>query len=233
MLHPLIFSGGDILLYNGNCKLVKDINHRSRLFLVAALAMIPAAFAPPALAPPITQFTLRVPMAPLDIEALVPVQLKPNYDVEVLQPLHNAQTKLVADKAAQEAAQRAKDLQVKQLATQKIKTPQTAPITPQSIFKVEQLAAPITGSCAEWIAAAGIVDIASATRLINWESGCDPNAINPSSGACNVAQELPCGKSGCVLGDGACSVNWMNKYVLKRYGSWAAAVIFHLANNYY
>ena len=69
--------------------------------------------------------------------------------------------------------------------------------------------------------------------LINKESGCNPNAINQSSGACGVAQELPCGKSGCALGDGACQVIWMNKYVLARYGSWANAVAFHQSHNWY
>ena len=90
-----------------------------------------------------------------------------------------------------------------------------------------------TGNCASWIAAAGISDVGNAQELINRESGCNPNAVNPSSGACNVAQELPCGKSGCSVGDGACSVKWMNSYVLGRYGSWANAVDFHNANNWY
>lgn len=91
----------------------------------------------------------------------------------------------------------------------------------------------VSGSCADWIAAAGIKDVGNAQELINRESGCNPNAVNPSSGACGVAQELPCGKSGCSLGDGACQVRWMNSYVLGRYGSWAAAVGFHNANNWY
>ena len=90
-----------------------------------------------------------------------------------------------------------------------------------------------SGSCADWIAGAGIGDVGNAQELIRRESGCNPNAVNPSSGACGVAQELPCGKSGCSLGDGACQVKWMNSYVLGRYGSWANAVAFHNANNWY
>lgn len=90
-----------------------------------------------------------------------------------------------------------------------------------------------TGSCSDWIRAAGISDVANAAELIQRESGCNPNAINPSSGACGVAQELPCGKSGCSLGDGACQVKWMASYVTSRYGSWAGAVNFHDANNWY
>ena len=89
------------------------------------------------------------------------------------------------------------------------------------------------GSCDEWIAAAGISDVAMAKELIRRESGCNPYAKNPSSGACGVAQELPCGKSGCSLGDGACQVRWMNSYVIGRYGSWAGAVNWHNLKNWY
>ncbi len=89
------------------------------------------------------------------------------------------------------------------------------------------------GGCSTWLSAAGVSDVASAQRLIAKESGCNPNARNSSSGACGVAQELPCGKSGCSMGDGACQVRWMNTYVLSRYGSWSSALAFHNANNWY
>lgn len=89
------------------------------------------------------------------------------------------------------------------------------------------------GSCDDWIAGAGINDLPNAKELIRRESGCNPYATNPSSGACGVAQELPCGKSGCSLGDGACQVRWMNTYVIGRYGSWAGAVNFHSLHNWY
>ena len=91
----------------------------------------------------------------------------------------------------------------------------------------------VNGTCTDWIAAAGITDVANALELIGRESGCNPNAMNSSSGACGVAQELPCGKSGCALGDGACQVRWMNGYVTGRYGSWSAAVAWHNAHNWY
>ena len=119
------------------------------------------------------------------------------------------------------------------------------PIKPLKIKKLEPIALakvvkppapkPITfsGNCSDWINGAGITDIANARELINRESGCNPYARNPSSGACGVAQELPCGKSGCALGNGACQVKWMNSYVVGRYGSWASAVAFHNANNWY
>lgn len=93
--------------------------------------------------------------------------------------------------------------------------------------------APVSGTCAEWISAAGIGDVANAAELIRRESGCNPLAVNRSSGACGVAQELPCGKSGCARNDGACQVKWMNRYVIGRYGSWANAVAWHNSHNWY
>lgn len=106
----------------------------------------------------------------------------------------------------------------------------------KQVVKPKPARAPVRtfgGNCDSWIAGAGITDLVNARELIGRESGCNPYARNPSSGACGVAQELPCGKSGCALGDGACQVRWMNGYVLGRYGSWSAAVAFHNANNYY
>jgi hypothetical protein len=90
-----------------------------------------------------------------------------------------------------------------------------------------------SGTCNEWIRRAGITDYQNAVELINRESGCNPYAKNSSSGACGVAQELPCGKSGCSFGDGACQVRWMNSYVMGRYGSWANAVSWHNSHNWY
>lgn len=105
--------------------------------------------------------------------------------------------------------------------------------TKQLTKQKQVTAVAISGTCDEWIAMAGITDIANAKELIRRESNCNPNAVNPSSGACGVAQELPCGKSGCSLGDGACQIAWMQRYVNGRYGGWAGAIAFHNANNWY
>ena len=80
---------------------------------------------------------------------------------------------------------------------------------------------PIT--CRDMVIAAGIQEVEQALLLIHRESKCDANVKNPSSGACGIAQELPCGKSGCALGDGQCQISWMAKYVESRYGTWANA----------
>ena len=108
-----------------------------------------------------------------------------------------------------------------------------AALAVQTTSKKQNNAVAVTGTCSEWLAQAGIADIANASDLIGRESGCDPNVVNPSSGACGVAQELPCGKSGCSLGDGACQVSWMKSYVEGRYGSFAGAIAWHNIHNWY
>lgn len=77
-----------------------------------------------------------------------------------------------------------------------------------------------TGSCAEWMAAAGIPNTHATNKLIGGESGCRPNAVNPSSGACGIPQALPCSKLPCSLSDPVCQLKWMDSYVAVRYGSW-------------
>ncbi|MBH1956008.1 DUF348 domain-containing protein [Candidatus Saccharibacteria bacterium] len=89
------------------------------------------------------------------------------------------------------------------------------------------------GSCNDWMTAAGITDLANASYLIGKESGCNPYSVNKSSGACGVGQALPCSKTGCEMGDGACQTAWMNSYVLGRYGSWASAANHHRQKGWY
>ena len=65
------------------------------------------------------------------------------------------------------------------------------------------------------------------------ESGNNPNAVNPISGACGLAQALPCSKMNCELGDYACQDNWATQYMLNRYGSWIAAYNFWQCNKWW
>lgn len=55
------------------------------------------------------------------------------------------------------------------------------------------------------------------------ESGNNPFAVNPTSGACGLAQAYPCSKMHCILGDYACEDAWATQYMLERYGSWLNA----------
>jgi hypothetical protein len=97
----------------------------------------------------------------------------------------------------------------------------------------------ISGTCSEWMAAAGVPNSSNANYLITKESRCNPNSVNSSSGACGIGQALPCSKMGPVNPDGTSAVDpvgqlrWMNSYVLGRYGSWDAAAAFHQRNGWY
>lgn len=88
-----------------------------------------------------------------------------------------------------------------------------------------------SGSCHDWMVAAGVTDIASAYTIIMRESGCNPNAVNRSSGACGIPQALPCSKLG--TSDPVEQIRWMQNYVVSRYGSWAGAVAFWNAHSWY
>jgi hypothetical protein len=93
--------------------------------------------------------------------------------------------------------------------------------------------APVSGSCHDWMNAAGITDQASAYTLIMRESGCNPNAVNPSSGACGIGQQLPCGKWPHAWNDPIGGMIDMQNYVFARYGTWADALAHSYAHNWY
>lgn len=92
------------------------------------------------------------------------------------------------------------------------------------------------GSPADWMAAAGIPesDWGYVDFIVSRESGWNPNATNSSSGACGLAQALPCGKVGGAGGyDPVTALAWQHSYVTNRYGGYAGAVEFWLANHWY
>ncbi|WP_240424063.1 transglycosylase SLT domain-containing protein [Microbacterium halotolerans] len=91
------------------------------------------------------------------------------------------------------------------------------------------------GSKEEWLTAAGIAesDWGYVDYIANRESGWNPNATNPSSGACGIIQAYPCSK---VPGSGYNPVDnlrWANGYAIQRYGSWASAYAFWTSNHWW
>ncbi|MER7796086.1 transglycosylase SLT domain-containing protein [Microbacterium sp. NPDC096154] len=91
------------------------------------------------------------------------------------------------------------------------------------------------GAPEEWMAAAGIAqsDWGYVDYIVSRESGWNPNATNPSSGACGLVQALPCSK---VPGGGynpVANLQWANGYAVGRYGSWANAYAFWTANHWW
>lgn len=96
-----------------------------------------------------------------------------------------------------------------------------------------QTAAAISGNCSSWMAEAGVVDVESAYNPIMKESGCNPNAVNPYSGACGIGQQLPCGKWAHEWNDPVGGIKDMQNYVFGRYKSWANAWSYFQRNGSY
>lgn len=100
-----------------------------------------------------------------------------------------------------------------------------------------QTVAASSEQCAAWMAAAGVPNTAASREVIRRESNCRPTARNSSSGACGIAQALPCSKMGCPVENTStaaiCQLRWMQQYVINRYGSWDSALAWHNSHNWY
>lgn len=91
----------------------------------------------------------------------------------------------------------------------------------------------VSGSCRDWMIAAGVTDLVNAAELIRRESGCNPTATNRGSGAFGIPQSLPASKIAHCGVDPVCQIQWMQNYVNARYGGWAQAVAWHNRMNWY
>ncbi|WP_230667912.1 MULTISPECIES: lytic transglycosylase domain-containing protein [unclassified Microbacterium] len=91
------------------------------------------------------------------------------------------------------------------------------------------------GAPADWMAAAGIAqsDWGYVDYIVSRESGWNPNATNPYSGACGLVQALPCSKVPGGGYDPVANLTWANGYAVGRYGSWANAYAFWTANHWW
>ena len=86
-----------------------------------------------------------------------------------------------------------------------------------------------------WMAAAGIPQDqwGYVDSIVSRESSWNPNAVNASSGACGLAQALPCSKMGPNWSDPVVALKWQYNYVNNRYGGYPQAVAFWNANHWY
>lgn len=93
----------------------------------------------------------------------------------------------------------------------------------------------VTGTKTDWMRAAGIPesDWQYVDYIVNRESSWNPSAVNPSSGACGLAQALPCSKLGPNWNDPVTALKWQYSYVQQRYGGYAGAYSFWLKNHWY
>lgn len=69
--------------------------------------------------------------------------------------------------------------------------------------------------------------------IMGKESGGRPSAVNKSSGACGLFQQLPCGKWAHTWNDPVGAMIDASSYAKARYGSWAGAYQFWIAHHYW
>lgn len=80
----------------------------------------------------------------------------------------------------------------------------------------------------------GADELAALIQLWGNESGLDPNAVNPDSGAYGIPQINPSSwGTPAPLGDAASQIDWGINYIMDRYGSPSAALDFWYANDWY
>lgn len=93
----------------------------------------------------------------------------------------------------------------------------------------------VTGGKLEWMKAAGIdpSDYTYVDYIISKESGWNPDATNPTSGAHGLPQALPYSKTGCGWVDAVCQLQWATSYAVGRYGSWGGAYNFWVNNHWW
>lgn len=157
-----------------------------------------------------------------------------NKELQTLESKHDAQGKELEQrneekkKLEEEKARLESELQAKIEAKEKLA--QAAKLQPAVAAATTSVP---SGSCHDWMAAAGITDINNAYWLIMKESGCNPNAVNKSSGACGIGQQLPCGKWAHTWNEPVGAMIDMQGYVMARYGSWANAVAHSQAKGWY
>lgn len=73
-------------------------------------------------------------------------------------------------------------------------------------------------------------DYGAVDYIISHESGWNPDATEPTTGAHGLPQALPYSKTGCGWDDPVCQLQWANSYAISRYGGWWAAQAYWAAN---
>lgn len=93
----------------------------------------------------------------------------------------------------------------------------------------------VTGNKQSWLAASGIPqsEWSYVDYIVTKESGWNPNAVNASSGACGLGQQLPCGKWAGAWNDPVAALRAMDGYAKGRYGSWAGAYSAWISKNWW
>ena len=116
------------------------------------------------------------------------------------------------------------DLQAKREAKSKLAQASAQVVNTVTNTKVASAAPAGCENIVPMLRANGIAeaDIPYAVNIARVESTCNPAAQNASSGACNLFQELSCGKWG-GLANTPAHIRGADNYAKTRYGGWAGA----------
>lgn len=151
---------------------------------------------------------------------------------EQLKKLEEEKKNLEAEKQRLESELQAK-LEAKRIAAERQNQASTGLFN--TVTATQTASAAITGDKSSWMAAAGIPQSEwwAVDSIVSRESGWNPNAVNPSSGACGLGQQLPCGKWAGAWNDPVAALKGQHGYVVARYGGYAQAVAFWNQNHWY
>lgn len=143
-----------------------------------------------------------------------------------------------AKEAQQKEAENARNAEIqKQIEDLKsrVEAKKQSTIAKKVVPTVQAAVPSVGGSKADWMRAAGIPEShwSYVDSIVSRESGWNPNAINRSSGACGLGQQLPCGKWAGAWNDPVAALRAMTGYVSSRYGGWAGAVAFWNLHHWY
>lgn len=161
-----------------------------------------------------------------------------NGGVDVTSTLHNLKQKSWENVVDQQLARR-NEQEVKRVAEENA-AKEARKAEEARVVASQPVAAPSPppsqgGSKEAWMAAAGIPQAhwGYVDSIVSRESGWNPNAVNRSSGACGLGQQLPCGKWAGAWNDPVAALVAMTGYVNARYGGWAGAVSYWNSHGWY
>lgn len=165
-------------------------------------------------------------LAVLVVLALTLTQ-KPPYKHSEAMPSTDKQINNSAQEAPRENPKKEPEVKKVETPVQPIPKPSPKPIQPKPVT--------YSGSKQQWMSQAGIPESQwqYVDYIVSKESSWNPNAVNPNGGACGLVQALPCSKLGTNWNDPVTALKWQHNYVNARYGGYAGAYSFWVANHWY
>lgn len=171
------------------------------------------------------------------VEANNANQKKLKHDIEMQQILQERKTQEQIQQQKNELQEQIKTLEQRVEAKKANALAQAAKAAESVAARVvpHAQASGVSGTKADWMRAAGIPEAhwSYVDSIVSRESGWNPNAVNKSSGACGLGQQLPCGKWTGAWNDPVAALKAMTGYVNARYGGWPGAVSFWNRNHWY